>query len=132
MTDDQQPEPTVGDVIAALGAMEGRLNRRLDHVDRRLDHVEGKADAALGAVETLARAQNVGFTGLSARVDQVGAHVSEVHGAVVQLREDLAYLKAAQGIYEQYQADTSEAVRRIGDRLRQHEQDPDAHGQAAA
>jgi outer membrane murein-binding lipoprotein Lpp len=79
----------------------------------------------LAAISQLTHEMRVGFAGLGAQVDQVGAHVSAVDGKVEQLRADVAAIKAENAIREGYVIDIQDAVRR-------HLGDPGAHGGRAA
>lgn len=118
---EQQPEPTLADVLAALNALREEVAANTDL----------SQEAVLG-VNALGRQIQVGLTGLTAHVDQVGAQVAEVGGKVGQLQADVAQIKAEHALYEGFQTDLQKAARTQTTALRRHEQDPGAHGGRAA
>ena len=114
------PEPTLADVMAAIGA----LSVKVDRIDAGLTRVE--ADAGQMRTEMNLRFDQVAEKFELARSDvaAVDVKVDRVQADIAQVRADVLAVKVEQGLHERHQADI-QAV------LAHHLADPEAHRSAA-
>lgn len=110
-------EPTVGDVLAAIAALDAKMTDRF-----------GQVDAALESLAGMAYTHERQLRELSVRADRLRAHVNgrfdRVDAALRQVRGDSAEIKADVALLESSVEETRETVQR-------HLEDPGAHGHAA-
>ena len=104
---DQQPEPTLAEVLAAVNTLTTSVHDLATHTAKEF----AKVDARLGQLDA-------GIATTRAEVAAVGAKVDQVRADIAAVKVDTAYA-------EKFAGDAQDAVRR-------HLADPDAHGGHAA
>jgi hypothetical protein len=111
---EQQPEPTMADVLAAVNTLSTSVHDLATHTAAQF----AKVDVRLGQLDAA-------ITTVRAEVTATRAEVAAVSAKVDQVRADIAAVKVDTAYAERYATDAQDAIRR-------HLDDPNAHGGRAA